>query len=185
MYHIKQDKRSMTSARMIVDGVSDCLSDKKFTDIGISELCEKAGVSRSTFYRLFDTPVDVLQFLVDSLVKQAADKIVSEGAASGAEYIRFYLDFIDKNILLVETIIQSGRIDILSRALNEHAATLIPVEMIENFSERERDYLRAFISSVAVALYRVNIQHGRAESPKDLLEIFKKLLKLLYENVAL
>ncbi|MCR4825171.1 MAG: TetR/AcrR family transcriptional regulator [Bacteroidales bacterium] len=168
---------------MIVDGLRDCLSDKSFPDIGISEICSHAEVSRSTFYRLFDTPVDVLQYLVDTLVQEASERIASDRTDSGAEYIRFYLDFIDANLPLVETIILSGRIDILSRALNEHSSTLIPSELMDSFSENELDYLRAFSSSAAVSLYRVNLQHGRAESSKELWEIFKKLIKLLYENI--
>jgi len=168
---------------MIVDGLRDCLSDKHFTDIGVSELCGRAEVSRSTFYRLFDTTTDVLQYLVDSLVKEASDRILAKGTKEGAEYIRFYLDFIEKNIPLFETILMSGRIDILSRALTDHATVLIPADLLGNFSTSELDYLKAFSSSAAVSLYRVNIQHGKTESAKDLWEVFKKVLKMLYENI--
>ncbi|MCR4859074.1 MAG: TetR/AcrR family transcriptional regulator [Bacteroidales bacterium] len=185
MYHIKHDKRTLISARMIVDGLTECLADKKFPEIGISELCARAQVSRSTFYRLFDTTVDVLQFLVDSLVKEASEKIIAEEVSSGADYIRLYLDFIDKNFALVETVIRSDRMDILSRALNEHASVLLPARLLDNFPENERDYLKAFSSSAIVSLYRVNLQHGRTESTKELLEIFRKLLRILYEDSLL
>lgn len=182
MYHIKQDRRSLTSAKMIVDGLRDCLYDRKFSEIGIRELCDKAEVSRSTFYRLFDNTVDVLQFLVDSLVKEASEEMAGENL-NGPQYVDFYMDFIEKNGPLLETVLLSGRMDILSRALNEHSAALIPAELLKTFPENELDYLRAVMSSAAVALFRVNIQHGRAESPKELRDIFKKLLKLLYDNV--
>jgi len=183
MYHIKQDKRSLLSAKMIENGLRDCLHDKDFPSIGVSELCEKAEVSRSTFYRLFDTPVDVLQYLVDSLVQEASEKVAAEGIRGGGEYIQFYLEFVEKNIPLLETIIVSGRMDILSRALTDHSTTLVPAELLEQFSENELDYLRAVLSASAVALYRVSLEHGGTESPKEMREIFAKLLKLLYENL--
>lgn len=38
MYHIKEDKRSKTSAKLIVSGLYNCLKHKKFDDITISDI---------------------------------------------------------------------------------------------------------------------------------------------------
>ena len=60
MYHIKKDKRCQQSAQMIIEGLNQCLAEKEFAKITVSDIQRKTGVSRATFYRLFDDTSDVL-----------------------------------------------------------------------------------------------------------------------------
>ncbi len=50
MYHIKQDKRAQTSVELICTGLKQCLREKSFENITISDIQRISGVSRSTFY---------------------------------------------------------------------------------------------------------------------------------------
>jgi AcrR family transcriptional regulator len=54
MYHIKNDKRIYISLDLIRNGFYALLSEKDFGSITVSEIAERAGVGRATFYRLFD-----------------------------------------------------------------------------------------------------------------------------------
>lgn len=52
----KNDKRSTASARELVRGLMECLKEKPMNAITVSDIHRATGVSRATFYRLFDTP---------------------------------------------------------------------------------------------------------------------------------
>ena len=65
MYHIKQDKRSKQSAAFIFDALSALLDRKSYDDITVTEVIEKAQISRGTFYRNFDSLEDVLRYECD------------------------------------------------------------------------------------------------------------------------
>ena len=65
MYHIKQDKRSKQSAAFIFNSLSALLDEKSYEDIKVTEVIEKAQISRGTFYRNFDSLDDVLRYECD------------------------------------------------------------------------------------------------------------------------
>ena len=73
MYHIKKDKRTKKSAELIFNSFSLLLSEKKYEDIKVTEVIEKAQVSRATFYRNYDSLEDILRYECDQ--KFAALKI--------------------------------------------------------------------------------------------------------------
>lgn len=74
MYHIKEDKRSLRSAQLIYQGLLDCLEEKEFQQISISDIQRKSFVSRSTFYRLFDTLNDVLDYQIHLVFLETISK---------------------------------------------------------------------------------------------------------------
>ena len=65
-------KKSITSEMMksyIADALLILMEKKRYTDITISEIVEKAGVNRSTYYRHFEKKEDVIKFFLDRISK--------------------------------------------------------------------------------------------------------------------
>ena len=60
MYHIANDPRARKSAELIAHSVLALSKNKSANQLSIAAIQRVSSVSRSTFYRLFDTPVDVL-----------------------------------------------------------------------------------------------------------------------------
>lgn len=56
----KENQRVAISKRLLKEGVMKLLEKKHIDDISISELCELSGINRTTFYRHYQTPYDVL-----------------------------------------------------------------------------------------------------------------------------
>ncbi len=65
MYHIKHDKRAESSVELICTAVLELLETKPLGEITISDVQRRSTVSRSTFYRNFDSLEDVLALLCD------------------------------------------------------------------------------------------------------------------------
>ena len=59
MYHVSNDLRAKNSAELICRGLEKCLKEKPLNKIKISDIYSKSFVSRSTFYRLFDSIVQI------------------------------------------------------------------------------------------------------------------------------
>lgn len=68
MYHVKNDKRSLTSAEYIYQALAFLLKNHDYETISVSKLCEQANVSRATFYRNFDIIEDVLAWRGEKLI---------------------------------------------------------------------------------------------------------------------
>lgn len=56
----KENQRVALSKRMLKDGVMKLLQEKHIDDISVIELCNVSEINRTTFYRHYQTPHDVL-----------------------------------------------------------------------------------------------------------------------------
>ncbi len=54
------NQRVAVTKRMLKEGLMRLLAEKTLDKITITELCEEAGINRTTFYRYYELPKDVL-----------------------------------------------------------------------------------------------------------------------------
>jgi len=64
-----QDLRVQRTKKALITTFSDLLETKSFDNIRIQDLCEKANVRRSTFYRHFNDKYDLLNHIVGTLIE--------------------------------------------------------------------------------------------------------------------
>jgi len=181
MYHIKKDKRQLNSAANLVNALAQCLKTKHISNISVSELCSKAGISRSTFYRIFDTPVDVLGYACDSYIDKAVKDFLGKQFRDDEDLIRFTLQYWYENYEMLEAAINSGRLDIVRKSFESHSTRLIPL-LRQDFSEMELDYIRQGAVGLISNLLLVWIRRGKKESPGQMFDLYKKFLSLLGEH---
>ena len=65
VYHIANDQRERKSAAKLSAAAERILLGREPQKLSVSLLSSEAGVSRTTFYRLFDEPDDVLKYMAD------------------------------------------------------------------------------------------------------------------------
>lgn len=117
MYHIKNDKRSRTSAELIYESLISILDKKPYPKITITEVLEKSTVSRSTFYRTFDDLIDVLRMKCDqkfenyyaTFILKYQDKQPEE-----KELIHFFFQYWYQNRDILLNIQKINRADLIS-----------------------------------------------------------------------
>lgn len=164
MYHIKDDRRSRASADAVVRGLQKCLQTMPLQSITISDLHRASGVSRATFYRLFDTPEDVLHYHFDRMTEdlgtlQEPQVHLEQMISQGMEYHEF-----------VRALIENRRLDLLyeytekSFEKMDQKYRLAPPDM----GPVERSYFITQLSmSIVAALIAWN-RNGRKETPAQI-----------------
>lgn len=160
MYHIKQDKRAETSVELICEGLRDCLAEKSFADITISDIQRSSSVSRSTFYRNFDRIEDVLSLMCDRVFEAAF-------ASGGGEIRQEVFSQWFRNAEIIETIVQIKRGDLLFESLRRSAAKFKLFEGIEQDSELY-NYLISIIASTMMGILVTWVEHGKKEDESEL-----------------
>ena len=58
------NKKACASQRQIADALLALMSERSFAELTVSEICQKAGVSRQTFYSLFRSKENVVCYLL-------------------------------------------------------------------------------------------------------------------------
>jgi AcrR family transcriptional regulator len=122
----KTDLRIIKTHKALTDAFWQMLGDKKFEEIAVNELCERAMVRRATFYKHFADKFDFFAFVIrakqaefDAQIRQQTDNPRSQSHYLGI--IQHTLDFLNSNEKLVHTVLESEMLptvmNILSRQI--------------------------------------------------------------------
>lgn len=187
MYHISEDQRSKKSAEYIYEALTLLLAERKFSEITISALVKKAGVGRSTFYRCFDTIMDVLQYKSDTLFEACGIFIhhmitVEKKYNPDRTFIIPFLDYWHHHSGFVEVLITVDHLGVLNKSFKrmlEQLRSLYPDLPIEHY-----DYFVEVRAAIANALLVQWVRDQKKLSPIELSRILKdKILldQLLYD----
>lgn len=68
------DLRIRRTHKLLFDSLTSLLTEKSFDDIRISDICDKAMVHRTTFYKHFEDKYQLLDFLLRQLIKDFEEK---------------------------------------------------------------------------------------------------------------
>ena len=187
MYHIKEDKRQQMTADRIREGMRRCLSVKNMSEISVSDISEAAGVSRSTFYRSFDVPIDVLSYSCDKIVEMIVHDYRDINMRDTDEFILFSLRYWKKHDDTLEALLHCDRMDIVHKAFESHAEDIfgnIAVQFRKDFTQAETDYLIMGVVGLISNMLTVWVKHGKKETPEQLFELYKKFFSIARHRLA-
>ncbi len=71
-------KREALAESYIMEALLDLMKKKEYREISITEICERAGVTRMSFYRNFDSREDILK----KWITRVTDRFLQESAIS-------------------------------------------------------------------------------------------------------
>lgn len=182
MYHINDDKRQIASAQKIINGLTQCLSVKMMSEISVSDIATASNVSRSSFYRSFDTPVDVLSYACDQVLDMLLRDYAGIDLEKRDELVLFSLKYWKQHSQILEALANCDRMDIIQRTLVNHGGEFLTNEigkLHDEFSKEEMEYLSKGVAALLTSTLQVWIQHGRKETPEELFVLYRKIKGIL------
>lgn len=180
MYHIKADKRSQTSAKLISNALYECLKKKDFFDITITDVQRTSGTGRATFYRLFDNLSDVLFYQGEQIFKHTLDEYKEHDNQTLDDFFIIFINHWMEHEKLLETIIKCNRSDILFNALykNKEDFKFFFTEL--HIEESQLNYFLGFLTSVLIGILLTWIKYNRKETPDQIYNNVQNCSKLFY-----
>jgi len=168
MYRLSNDKRIQRSMEIISDSLLDLLQEKEFNQITISDVHKDCGVSRSTFYRSFDSTTDVLEYIcykgfLTALTENLSDIISKEKVVGQVVFEYWY-----HNSIVLEAIVQTGRADILYTSIKKSSFDIMRNNGISPEENRDFDYLVSIIASTMMGITATWIENGKKEGQLEL-----------------
>ena len=185
MYHIPNDKRAERSAGKLCDGLLACLDEKQLIDVTVADVTRASGVSRATFYRLFDNTADILAWRCEGIVDESMERArQAEGMSHRSTFLFFGSTWL-ANRGLLEALIKNGRLDIV---YNAHAQRMDDIREIffagEELEPAEEEFLSALLTAIMPAMFQVWMDHPELgqEEPLDLLQRSLRTLEELFAS---
>lgn len=186
MYHIKSDRRSQSSAAEIARGMQECLKTTPLKSITVSDIHRTTGISRATFYRLFDTPEDVLIYQLDQMTRKATDLYERHSGLPSGELLEATIATGLQNHDFLKALVENGRHDLLFQYTEQSFHKLDAMKGIfkEEMETAERAYIIAYLSMSMVATQITWARNGQKETPKDLVRYLKRYTEVVAKMVG-
>lgn len=157
------NKIAKQSQAAVVDTLAGLLKEKKFSEISISELCKKSGVSRQTFYTWFKTKENIIEY---NLETGSSFVLESKGdAITLAEICQHFTSYVEQNYSFLSIIIKNGLSRILYKSFYHKLYNDTLLTVCEN--EAERKYIASFLAGGFFSIITVYIEDKQMKE-KDL-----------------
>lgn len=146
------DLRIQKTHKALIDAFRVLLEEKRFEDITVGELCDRAMVRRATFYKYFGDKYEFFTFMVQHIQGdywkkyQEANHGLS-GVEPYVEIMKNTLDFLDSNEALVRTVTESSAYPILLNIISEQ----IVLDVKQRFREEEKNGKELLLSADLMA----------------------------------
>lgn len=180
MYHIKDDKRAQRSAKLITQGLNQCLLKKEYQKITVADILKEATVGRATFYRLFDSINDVLVYECDLMFRQI--NIDSNSDKTPQTIMLLDIETFMRHDLLLEAIVNSQQISIIYKAQRRQIENN-SLFKYESLTDSQQDFYLSTLTYLLVSTLTTWIKHDKKESAKELFTILQLSVKMLYKTI--
>ncbi len=182
----KSESKYFNTAIKMDDAFLELLEKKDFEFITVKEICEKAGVNRSTFYLHYETLDDLLtecnEYIVNKFIHSLGkdqltrhdlrSKPVEELDFVTPEYLLPWLDFIKKNKRLFSTYL--NKFSILTGQRNNKLLfknVFDPILERYHVKQSDKPYMMLFYTEGIMAIAKLWVLNDCKEEPAQICKI--------------
>jgi len=174
MNNKRKSSSNQLAKECIVSALLQLIQEKTLTSINISELCKRAGVSRMTFYRNYESKEDIFIKHLDEIFenyKMDDATMNMVGTYCDETHMNHYFDslYIHRNFL--DGLIQCGFDVIFLNKLNDYVN--------EKWGNTEDKYRLAAFTGALYNMFHLWSANGYAEEKTVLIT---KMVELFYTN---
>ena len=178
----KEDRRVSMTRRMLKDALTDMLRDTDIYHVSIRELCRRADVNRSTFYKYYGSQFDLLADMEKDLLDFLSNAITRH-AATPVRIIESACEYMERHLEFVRLIINNNVDPLFPQKLFSQAAVREAAQA--KYSARQDpagvEYYSSFITYGAYRVICVWLNKEDREPPR---EIARQLIRLIQMEQA-
>ena len=189
----KSESRYFATAARMDEAFLALLEKKDFVYITVKELCEAAGVNRSTFYLHYETMADLLtesvshmneQFLAymekdaEAFVAKLRDCPLEELYLITPEYLTPYLGYIEKNKRLFRTATENAAVLGMDKSYDRMSRhVFMPILDRYGIPQGDRRYIMAFYIQGLMAIISEWLKNDCADPISYMVEMIQRCVK--------
>ena len=193
-----ESKYFATAARMD-EAFLALLEKKDFTYITVKEICEAAGVNRSTFYLHYETMADLLSESISHINEQFLSHMKKDPEAFVAklrdcspdelylitpEYLIPYLDYIEQHRRLFCTAMENAAVLEMDKSYDRmFCHVLAPILDRYGVPQKERRYIMAFHIHGIMAIISEWLKDDCADSIEYVADLIQRCVKRCKEEL--
>lgn len=177
----KVNQRTRLTKRLLKDSLTELLKTKSIYKISIRELCEKAEINRSTFYKYYGNQFELLEELESDMLGLSL-KALSGPTDDGFRPLCMICRYLEENLQLCRLLINNN----VDPQFPEKFFSLPPVQQEINHvlgadhSQSEYEYLSCFLTYGSYQIIRKWINKENRETPEEMADlILNQIVKMV------
>lgn len=172
------NKIALQSQEMIAQAFMQQLKEKPFNKISISELCDKAMVSRQTFYSLFDSKENVLYYEYQKYCLNLSAYFSDESNLTIPKLVHTFIQYISQHNDLLSILVNNNLTEIFNNGLKE--SLLCYDKLFFSNENLKNEYAIAFVSGALVEITSKYIKDGETADLNKIEELLISLFEGKY-----
>ena len=178
----KEDRRVTMTKRMLKDAFIEMLKETDIYHISVRELCQRADVNRTTFYKYYANQFDLLDDMEKDLLNMI-EKTIKEDKEKNGGTIEKLLSFFEREREFIRLLINSNVDTEFPKKLFSLTIVEDSIEtMTTDVPKTEAEYINRFVLFGLFEMLRCWINKEERESPKEMAKILLERLMLNFHN---
>ena len=178
MYRKCVTRKTAQQQRLFEETLLSAIQEQALSEITVSSLCDRAGLSRNIFYRLFDEKQDVLTALVDHTLTSYLAFSTGAPDAGKESHMEVFFSFWQRQKPLLDGLRRSNLSSLLLERSVEYVLTEVP-ELLSQFHAEDpgltTDVMLYHISGLMTLV--INWHHnGFSKSVSQMARIAEQIL---------
>lgn len=189
----KNKSKYFNTALFMNEALLSLLEKKDFEYITVKELCNKAGVNRSTFYLHYETMNDLLNGTINMIEKKfyssfnkdlKIDDLIKKDDKKDlilvtSEYLKPYLHFVFENRKVFKLALKRATLFNSENAFSKmNKEYFIPIMNHFNINEKIQSFVLMYYCSGLVSIISKWLDNNCQESVDEIIDIMKYCLRL-------
>ena len=183
MQHDKEDRRTRRTRQLLRDALLGLLKEKRYEDISVQDIIERADVARSTFYVHYMDKDDLIVgkwgVFASNLGHQAVLKIHEEKTSESIFPTRIWFQHIQSQNHILKLIAKDSAIDLAMKTLHgilrEDAQNKIVKHLPANDLIPD-SLVVEYVANALMTLIKWWVKQDMSYSPQQMDEIFQRLV---------
>ena len=177
---MEENQRVRLSKRLLGNALIDLLAEKSIHKISVREICERAQINRTTFYKYYGSQYDLLSALENEIIKRIESRL------SNLDDTMFNVDVLNEIIAFLDS-----NSDLLKLLLNNNVDPDFPANLINLpcirqmltanlrsvYGQDERDYAFSFVVYGCVSVIQKWLNKEQQESPDEIAALLGGLIQ--------
>ncbi len=170
----KKNQANILAKECIVTALMQLLEEKPFSAITISELTERAGVSRMTYYRNYQAKEDIFEIYLDDVLehyREDVQELMLKGNYYDKDNMVHYFSYLKDHRIFLECLVKNGFGHLLLRTISKY----VMATWYREGDGVERYYMLQAFAGALFTLYLTWSNNGMQETPEQMAEILRKI----------
>jgi hypothetical protein len=183
MEHDKKDRRTRRTRQLLRDALLSLLKEKRYTDISVQDIIERADIARSTFYVHYIDKDDLLVgkwcLFASKLGHQAAIRMHEEHTSEAIFPTRGWFQHIQAQNDILKLIAKDSAIELAMKTLHGILRADVQRKVGRHLQTNDSipdSLVVEYMATALMSLIKWWIRHNMNYSPQQMDEIFQRLV---------